>query len=274
MKRIKFLAAVMAVALVLLPLGINTIEASAEEPTTYSVMYLDEFDDWRFQKGGDFDPEKEHRELYYFYEQVKDGDVVVVYNPVSDNTPALDLGTKSLSNLTVCHSAGFTVINCGRIDEFYTLANTACSVNAPYITTAHIYDGTTCSLNCDVGTLNFYISDDINSTIGCGGTVGHLYGYSVTAERVDYDFYNFKANTLQIVGGGLQTPEECFSRTAPAATPTPAPAPAAPSTSGSASSGSDYDDVPKTGDSSMAMCLFLAAVLCAGGSYLLGKKAQ
>lgn len=273
MKKIKFLAAAMAVALVLLPLGANTIEASAEEPTTYAVKYVEECNDWRYLADtADFNEELFHRELYYMYQEIQDGDIVVVYNDTADTTPALDLGDTHLSNLTVVRTAGFTIIHSGNIDEFYACQNTTASINAPYIATAYVYDDCVCNLGGNVGTLNFYVDDQINSSVGCSGTVDHLYGYSTSDNHLYYDYYNFKKDTLSIGDGGFQTPEGNFSYTAPAAAP--APAPAAPSTSGSASSGSDYDDVPKTGESSLALWLLFAAALCAGGSYIVGKKAQ
>lgn len=273
MKKINFLAAVMAVALVLLPLGINTIEASAEEPTTFAVQYVEEKGEWRFLSGDpSFDVDAYHRELYYMYQQMKDGDIVVVYNHTDGSVPELDLGDKRISNLTVVCTASFVVINCGQVDEFYTLANTAVSINSPGITKADVYDNTVCNFNCNVGTLNFYITDEIDSSVGSSGTVGHLYGYSLTEDRVYYDFYDFKADTLRIYDGGFQTPSDYYSTTPTAATPTPAPATS--SSSGSTTSGSDYDDVPKTGESSLAMWLLLAAAICAGGHYIIGKKAQ
>lgn len=273
MKKIKFFAAVMAVALVLLPLGKNTIEVSAEEPTTFAVQYVEEKGEWRFLSGGpSFDENAYHRELYYMYQQMKDGDIVVVYNHTDGSVPELDLGDKRISNLTVVYTASFVMINCAQVDEFYTLANTSVSVNSPYIAKADVYDNTVCNFSGNVGTLNFYITDEIDSSVGCTGTVDHLYGYSTTEECVYYDFYNFKADTLRIYDGGFQTPVDYYSTT-PAA-PTPAPATPAPSAPASPSSGSEYDDVPKTGESSMAMWLLFAATLCAGGSYVLGKKAK
>ena len=231
-------------------------------------MYLEEYNDWRFTTAEDpFSADAYYRELYYFHEQVKDGDLVVVYSYYNGPIPQLDLGSKSLNNLTVVHTDTPAIIYCGAVENFYALANTVVSVNSPAITTADVYDNTTCNFNSNVGTLNFYITGEIDSIVGCSGTVGHLYGYSLTEERVYYDFYDFKADTLRIYDGGFQTPDG-YSRTAPVATP----APAAPS--GSASSGNDYDDVPKTGDSSTAMWLLFAAALCAGGSFYLGKKSR
>ena len=273
MKKIKFFATVMAVALVLFPLGANTLKVSAAEPTTFAVKYIEENKEWRFLADtSDFDEDAYHRELYYLYEQIKDGDIVVVYNDVAGDTPPLELGDTALSNLTVVYTNGFTLIHCGRVEEFYTLANTSSAINAPYVAKASVYDNCVCNFNCNVGTINFYITEEVDSVLGCSGTVDHFYGYSVTDERVDYDFYNFKADTFRVHDGGFQTPASNYSTTPTETAPTPAPA--APSTSGSASSGSDYDDVPKTGERPMAMWLLFAAALCAGGSYLAGKKEQ
>lgn len=271
MKKTKFLASIMAVAMALLLFPTNAVEASAEEPTRFVVKYVGE--DWRFQTGSsEFNDSEYSRETYYLLQQIKDGDIVVVYNTSDANVPELDLGDKKLSNLTVVDADSLTVIYAGGVDEFYALADTIVSVNCD-INTASVYDDVTFNVNGNVGTLNFYINEEINSVLGVNGTLGHFYGCNVGDNSTAYNYYNFQSGTFAFYNNGFQTPSEYYSVTPTTVTnpvgtaPTPTPAPAAPST------GNDYDDVPKTGESAYAFWLLLAAAVCGGASYFVKKKA-
>lgn len=271
MKKTKFLASLLAVAMMLFLLPANAVNVSAAEPITYALQYVESADSWCFQSGTSvFDVNEFHSSCFYLLDHLKDGDAVVVYNPTGSNVPELNLGTVKLSNLTIVNTSSHLIVYTGGVDEFFALAGTSVSVNGN-VNTASVYDDLICNFNGNVGTLNFYVDGEINSTIGVGGTVGHLYGYNEGESRVYYDFYNFKPNTLIIIDGGFRTPEENFSRTPGTVqnpvTATPAPAPS------TGSSSSEYDDVPKTGDSFMALYLLLAAFGCAGASYCLKKKA-
>lgn len=270
MKKFKLFAATLAAAAVLLSFPVNnSLEAAAAEPVTYAVKYLDSVNDWRFQSNtSEFNEEEGHRELYYMYQEMKDGDIVVVYND-SESASPLDLGSKRLSNLTVTPTSSFTIVTASNVDVLFALEGANCSVNAN-VNTANLYDDLTCNLGGNVGTLNFYINGEINSTVGCSGTVGHLYGYSISDDQLFYDYYSFQTDSLYIGDGGFQTPQDYFSYSAPATTP----APATPAPSTGSASGSDYDSVPKTGEGFGIMWLLLGAVLCAGGSVYTVKKAK
>lgn len=266
MKKIKVLLSMFAAAAMLLIPGMSSLKAEAAEPVTYAVKYVESAHDWRFQSGSaTFDESQPDRELYYLIEGLKPGDYVVVYNDTSATVPELNLGTTPLGNLTIASAASNIVVYCGDITDFFAFADTQCAINAN-VTTASVYDGLVCNFNKNVQTLNFYIEGEIESIIGCSGTVGHFYGYSTNEDKVWFNYYNFKTGTLQVYGGGFQTPHENFSTT-PSQTSTQQP-----STSGS-SSADEYDEVPKTGDSFMVLWLLGAAVLFMGGSVYFAKKA-
>ncbi len=77
--------ALAAAVLLLTPIGYSlTLRATAaEQPVTYAVKYVDSMGDWRFQAGtSTFDEGVGHRELYYLHQQLKEGDLVVVYNEI------------------------------------------------------------------------------------------------------------------------------------------------------------------------------------------------
>lgn len=271
MKKTKILASVLAVAIALLLLPVNVLEVSAAEPTTYAVKYIDSRDEWCYQADtSEFKEDQFYSSLFYLPDHLKDGDIVVVYNDTPNYVPELKLGNKKLANLTIASTASFVTVYTGGIDLFFALPDTTSSINGN-VNIASVYDDAICNFNNNVGTLNFYIDGAINSSIGCAGTVGHLYGYSADEDRVYYNFYSFKAGSLLICDGGLQTPEANFSRTAPVQQPT---ATAKPSTSTSTGSSSgEYDDVPKTGESNLAMWLFMAGAAFACVSFLTKKEA-
>ncbi len=216
MKKVKHLMAVLAVAalLFLLPTGYSlTLKVSAAEPITYSVKYVPDLHQWRFQAGtSTFDDNAYHRELYYLYQALKEGDLVVVYNDSTEST-SLDLGTTHLGNLTVASSKAFSVIYSGDIDDCYILAGAACSVNAD-VKNAYVYDSVVCNFNKNVEELKIYVSaDKMSSILGCGGTVKHLYAVSTSGSKVFYDLSNFEAASLNIQNGVLQTSSEKYGQT-------------------------------------------------------------
>ncbi len=192
------------------------LEADAAGPITYAVKYVPDSSDWRYQANTSaFDDNAPHRDLYYLRQELKDGDLVVVYND-SPSVPALDLGTKRLSNLTVTSSSSFAIIYCGEIDDCYLLGGASCSINAN-VANAYVYDTVLCNFNKNVKELNVCPLDDMTSTIGCSGTVDHLYAVSRTTGRTYHSLYSFQAGSLDIKDGALMTASSKYS-TAPSPT--------------------------------------------------------
>ena len=260
-KRIKAFAAVLAAAL--LPCTVS-LPAAAQEPTTYYIQYDSDLNEWRYEvnEDGNYGEAGYTREMYYFYENAKDGDVVVVAN-TADNAPQLDLGTVRLSNLTILFDTAFTTIKAGSIDDFYALSRSQSSITAP-IRNAYVSDPAVANFNDNVQ--NIYVTvteDDPTFTVGCGGTVGCL--KVSLANQTSYTLYSFKKGTLEIRDGSLRTTEENYSRTAsaaPAVTPKPV------------SSADEYDSVPKTGDSNPVFWILCVSAAAMAGSILLRKHSR
>lgn len=276
MKKIRTTVTMLAAAIVffLLP-GAGCLRAAAEEPVTYAVKYIEEKQEWRYLPDtSTFDDEAYHRELYYMYESMKDGDIVVVYNE-SPGVPQLNLGTVHLSNLTVTPCSSFTIIFSGDVDECHILKGAYCSINAN-VTNAHVYETATCNFNKDVQELRIHSDDEITATVGCDGTVGHLYAPSDSLPKTFYDLYDFKKGSLNIQNGSLQTSPDKFS-SSPSQTPAPTAAPPAPAPTPAPSAGSnndEYDAVPKTGAPSPVLWLVCLAAGSAAISFGLRKKRQ
>lgn len=273
MKKTKTLISMLAAAAILFLLPYcNSLKASADEPVTYAVKYLPDEEDWRYQADtSTFNEENPHRELYYLQESLKDGDLVVVYNP-TDSSQTVDLGTKRLSNLTVVETKGITIINTGGVDECYVLANNSVVINGN-VTKAFVYDYALCNFNNNVTELTIYAGDDVFSDVGCSGTVGHLYVPSTTMNHTFYDLYNFQANSLSMEDGVLLTSDTQYS-SSPSAGTAPAPTAAPQTPASSSANNSEYDSVPKTGEFNPVPWLSCIAALCAAGSLKLKTKKQ
>lgn len=200
----KFISVLAAVAILMVVPGLCSLEASAEGPVTYAVKYVPGSGNWRYQANtSSFDDNAYHMDLYSLRLELKDGDIVVVYND-SDSAPSLDLGATRLGNLTVTSSGSFVVIYSGDISECYLLGGASCSINAN-VANAYVYDTVLCNFNKNVRELNVYPLEGMTSSIGCNGTVDHLYAASRTTGEIFYSLYGFQAGALNIRDGVLTT---------------------------------------------------------------------
>jgi len=276
MKKVKNMLTILTAAALLLMSG-SSLKVSAAEPVTYYVIYEADAQDWRYQTSApDFEDTSNYRELYYMNQTIKDGDTVVVYYDGSaPETPSLDLGNLHLSNLTIAESGALSIVHAGAIDDCFVLTGTSCVINGN-ITNAYVYNSVVCNFNNNVKELqvSYGTNEDLHSTIGCSGTIGHFKAYN--PDDVLYDLYEFQASSFHLEDGELQTPGEQYrhtpSQTAPTAPAQPTPAPST-GNSSPASSG-EYDSVPKTGENSPVLWLVGFAVICLTISFGIKRKLQ
>lgn len=301
-KRIKLFVSMLAAAamLVLLPGG-NAMTAHAEEAKTYSIKYFGgDINDWRYVPGNTFEDGMYHRELYYLKtENLKDGDLIVIYPGDNPGSKELDLSEFRLGNLTVYQNTQ-AVVKTNGIKDCYVLAGAYTAINGE-VTNAHLYDNTTCTFNSNVLDMILHINDESHSNISCAGTVG-MFRILNNADQTKGLFYDIPQNTMKYENGTIQFPQwspnptEAYlqakaaadgtttgdsASTAPAAgdsaSTTPAAGGSASTTPTAGASADEYDSVPKTGDSSQTGWVIgligIAAVLFAG-SYGLNKKAK
>ena len=282
MKRVTKIAAILtAVAMLMLLPDANVFTAKAAEPVSYAAKYDPDRNDWRMQENTSvFDENAISRSIYAVVADIKDGDIVVVYNDASTTT-ALDLGGVHLTNLTLAQNTQFCIIKTGGIDECYVLGGSYSSINGA-VTNAYVYDTTTCTFTGNVGTLTIYAaSDGSTSNVSVGGTVEHLYvtPLDVNVPRTFYNLYRFNEASLDIKDGKLQTPEwnylnydQYMAQATGTQNNNTANSTAASNNNQAASSSSDeYDDVPKTGQNSPYIWYLGAAVLFFAGSYALRR---
>lgn len=187
------------------------LRTSAASPLTYAVKYLPDRGEWRYQSGtSTFDESKNHRELYYLYQELREGDLVVVYNDSTTAPPALKLGNKRLSNLTVTATKSFTIVYSGDVDECYLLGGAFSAINAK-VTNAYVYDTVLSNFNRNVTNLFIYPENRPTATIGCGGTVDQLNVVSRTTGEVFYCLYDFRAGSFLMTDGILKTDKSKYS---------------------------------------------------------------
>ena len=283
MKRLKKFVALFTLAAVCLAVpGFGKLTAKAAEPTTYVLNYSSSNGEWRYKQASSWSEEVQDRELYYLQQNIKDGDYLVIENDVDPNPLVLNLSVR-LGNLTFKKTIGVPVVYATGFDSVFALDGTSGAVNGA-VSHGYVYGNATVNFNSSVDTLEMIGLDDaeqnnLHATINCLGTVNHLIAKDNRDQKVYYEAYNFASGKLAIEDGSLKTDEQYYSKTATASEPAPAAteqpvqtaAPAAqPAQSTTASS--DYDDVPKTGESSLTMWLLGAAVVCLAGGYTIRKK--
>lgn len=271
LKRLLAVAA-SAVMLAFLP-GTNVLTASAAEPVTYYIMYQDEPDnqgDWWYQLGSEWNNEAEHKQLIYMTDQLKDGDIVIVGNA----SPEQLVLNVHLSNLTIKNTTDrLAMISVtGGIDNCFFLNDTLGSVTGNVVN-AYVYGASTANFCSNV--TNLYVHNDNpngDPNIGVSGTVGYF-----QSENVNKNYQpcgtNFAANTFSLENGELKTDSSNYTQDVSSG-PAAAPSQPTPKPSHSSAASSEYDEVPKTGESSPVMWLSLIAVSCLSAGLLLKKSAK
>ena len=283
MKRLKKFVALFTLAAVCLAVpGLGKMTAKAAEPTTYVLNYTASSGEWRFKLASSWSEEVQDRELYYLQQDIKDGDYIVIDNDNDCNPLNLKVSVR-LGNLTVKSATKTPVVYANGYDSVYVLDGTTAAVNGD-VSHAYVYGSAKANFNNNVDTLEMIgvssdKSNNLHAYINCAGTVNHLIAKDNRDQSTFYDAYSFAAGKLVIEDGSLRTEDKYYSKTAAAvATETPAataetqqPAQSAASASQTAAS-SEYDNVPKTGESSVMFWLLGAAVVCAAGGCTIRKK--
>lgn len=195
MKKIKKLVAwLMAVAICVLVPGANVLTASAAEPVTYYVKYIDANEGWKFQTGG-WSDEEYNRDLYYMTTEIKDGDVIVVDSNGSGEYATLNLNVR-LSNLTVMVDS-HAIIAAGGIDMVAALEGSSTAITGN-VTEAYLYNTAGITFHSNVGTLNIIDTcANIAATATVAGTVDHVIVKTIS-EYIYYELYNVTAGKFHI----------------------------------------------------------------------------
>lgn len=258
MKQLKKLITLFSVALFcLVPVFGSVMTVEASTPTTWYLSYVESISEWRFQKGT-WKDDGYHRELYYMYQDIKDGDIVVV-GGTGDIT--LDIPV-TLSNLTILNP-GTSLITAKSIDQLYAGGDCQAAINCD-VKEAYIYDQCSVNLNNNADYVEVICKQGPKANVAVLGNTNHLKGWDGT--KTYYEAYNFKTGKLYVAAGTLKTDAADYSTI-----PSSAPAPSAPVVN--TPSADEYDAVPKTGDFYFSPVWLLAlSAICLLGSYSLKRR--
>lgn len=276
MKSIKKLAAALvAVAVLALLPNANAIKSRAAEPVTYAVKYVSDEQGWRFQPNtSTYDDSLGGGPISILRNDLKDGDLVVIYNDLGSKSH-LDLGKVNLSNLTYTQNSKFSIVFAGSVKDCYVLGGSSGTVNCN-VENAYVYDTVVFNFNGNVKEMRIEAGNELQSSIGCEGTVKHLYAFSSSRGITLINNYDFVKGALYIQEG-VFLPKGAFLTAQDheaGLTLLPDETPASTSTAGSSSSSDEYDDVPKTGQSNLYVWLLCASAMCFAGSRALKRSAK
>lgn len=253
----------------------NPITVDAADPTTYYVQYDKEAEQWYYQVGSSWDdtvpPPK--REIYYMLQDMKDGDYVVV-EAIGD-WPELELDFH-LGNLTIMPYSS-CMVKAKSVAECYVLHDAYVSITSD-VEHGWVYGNATANFNLNCNTLELIYDNEPEMSVAVLGTCNELWVHNDTSTW--NHLWSF-TDDLIYNNGRVHTAHESFSINPPATpaapvvptTTTSTPASSTTSTPASSTTSADeYDDVPKTGESTAYLWTFAIAALCFVGSYSLKKR--
>lgn len=267
MKKRKTIVALLAMAAVLVFAFQSSLTASAAG-NTYIIHYDAEADEpeWLYQSGSTWEESSENKVLSDLQQKIKDGDTILIEGKGGEIRLNAHLANVYFLN------GSYALLFTNGIDECTLFSGSLASISGS-ITNAYVYDTAGVTFNNNVNTLQIIgTKDELLGTVNVAGgvTVAHVIGKDNGG--VCYEYYNVAAGRLDIEDGEMKTDEKYYSTVASAATPqTTQPAQPAAQSGTSSSQSSEYDDVPKTGESSLVYWLLGIAVVCLAGRYALRK---
>ncbi|MBR3468795.1 MAG: LPXTG cell wall anchor domain-containing protein [Lachnospiraceae bacterium] len=264
----RILATTLAIALVaLLPQATMKVKAAG---TTYSLKYVPSMSEWRAQPLSSWDLSKGTGDLAYLYQNIKDGDTLVILGETgAPNLTDLKISAK-LENLTIYNvTTGVTFSTTAEVKDVYVLKGSVASLNGT-CKNVYIYDDSICNVMNDAELISMNKESSMKMNVAAVGKVAHV--QFVDNGRVLSDTYNYAANSLRVENGENKTPTTSYS-----ATPTNfGSSSGSGSGSGNSSSGGSSTNngstSPKTGENATMIILFAGAVLCFAGAAYSKKK--
>lgn len=228
----------------------------------------------RFQTGYPWDAEDSSREMYYLREMIKDGDSIVVAE--TDGRIEEHFNVR-LANLTI-DKATNCAVGADYIEECYVLGKSVAAINGT-VNKAYVYDYATCTFNGDVNYLEAIgVNYEVRAVISSNARVYNFVSVEHGAESKHG--YDFASGKFRLAEDKIKTKSEFYSTTPTEASikalgGSVAETPSAPAASNNAaSSSSDYDAVPKTGDTTNAFAWLVMAVAFAGVAVIARKRSM
>lgn len=255
----KFASLLTAAALLAFLPDSNVLTVAADAPKTYAISYVEKEEEWCFQELTSSEEDEDDFDDFDKLEKViKDGDSVVIYGG-SDDSQIFRIPAR-LNSLTIMGGDEAIIVYTEGIQEAYITYGALAAINGN-IEKAYVYDDAEVSFINNVTYLEI-ISDE-DALVTCAGTVGHAISHY--DGEVEFEVYNVAADKFRVEDADIETDKEYYSTT-----PVSTPAPSAPQ-AGSSSASDEYDDVPKTGESSAVYLLLAAAAVFFAGSRALKR---
>lgn len=252
-------------------LKVNTLSICAEEPTTFYMKYSNTEGKWLYQIGSGWDDTKSGTDSYCLIYDMKDGDYVVIADSDAFHELNIDfhLGNLTLLSGTSCSITAKSIKDC------YLLAGSSASIFCN-VTNAWVYDNVKANFNNDCLNLELIYDDKPTMAVNLLGTCSYFYAHNNTSTM--YKLWNFREDLI-FSDGYLKTSHvnydiEPSNTEAVTQTPAVTPAPAPDTSSVADIDYSEYDKVPKTGETDRYIWAFGLAALCFSGSFLLKYRKQ
>lgn len=266
MKKLKKMFVLLAAfALCVIPVMSTPLNASAAPETgyTYSMKYVDALGVWKCQPGTWVDGAYDY-DLGYLHQYMKDGDHLVI-----NGTQKLDFEINlQLGSVTIVQCP-IAVLYFKGVDNFYSLKDSVVAINCD-VKNAYVYDYSTVNFNNNVSYLEIIRdgADNLEATVRVVGTVGHAKAYD--KNKTYFEWYDFAEGSFYSEKNSLFTDPSQRSATPAVTTPVTTPA-VTPSVT--PSTDSEYDAVPKTGDSRFnPLWLVGIAAACLAGGFVIKKR--
>lgn len=256
---------VLCVAAVLVTFMGGTNVAKAAGGTTYYVAYVPALGGYRFyDQQWNGENNVNHLHITSLNDTLKDGDSLVLHNSSAMRFEvSLD---KKLNEFTIVGDNTGAVIHAKSFEKVIVCKNTTVAVNGD-VKEAFVYDNAVCNFNNNVGILHGIEDTEKAYNVAVVGTVD-CFSESKTGVEGTNDYYAYQKGACILRNGGMYALDGTYSRD-PGAVKNPMG-----SNDKTPATGSDLDEVPKTGDNStsVGIYLILMSFVCAAGCMVLGKK--
>jgi hypothetical protein len=261
MKKFKFLAAVFTLLAMILT-TVPAVKTYAATPDTWTICFDTNRGEWTYKLNGEGTG---HWELYYFYNDFKDGDKLVVDGANATKGVTVDLN-KRVSELAFA-TAQTGIVNASYVDYVYSLSGAIGVVNGN-VGKASVTDDATLQINGNAKEVYAKKADGsgAHANVNVSGTVDYAEVAQAATGLAAMPAYNFATGSFSLINDSiyLQTATDKYSTTGTA--------PSSSRTSGSTDSDKELDSVPKTGGFDFTVVFFAIGFVFMIGAIVCSKK--
>ena len=261
MKKFKFLAAVFTLLAMILTTA-PAVKTYAATPDTWTICFDTNRGEWTYKLNGE---STGHWELYYFYNDFKDGDKLVIDGANATKGVTVDLN-KKVSELAFA-TAQTGIVNATSVDWAYSLSGAVGVVNGN-VTKASVDDNATLQINGNAKEAYAKKADGsgVHANFNVSGTVDYAEVAQAATGLAAMPAYNFAAGSFSLTNDSiyLKTSTDKYSTTGTA--------PSSSQAAANQDSGKELDSVPKTGGFDFTVVFFAIGFAFMVGAIVCSKK--